>query len=136
MAEFGKEIPTNDGDQVAIVGGLESVSGEAGALAPGGVHGHYHNSPEELSGATAGAAEEVIGGLYDDGYANKRADEEGHGMTMGEMQGAVEQLTKGQDLITKKTGLLPLYENLGILGVAKFDDSPTPLSKLAGAHKV
>ena len=74
MAEFGKEKPTNDGDQVAIVGGLESVSGEAGALAHGGVHGHYHNSLEELSGATAGAAEEVIGGLCDDGYASKSID--------------------------------------------------------------
>jgi hypothetical protein len=74
MAEFGQEVPTNDEDQVAIVGGLESVPGEAGALAPGGAHAHYHNPPGEFSGETARAAEEAIGGPFDDSYANKSAD--------------------------------------------------------------
>ena len=112
MEGFDKEVPINDDDdQVAIMDGLGSVTGGAGALAPGGVHGHHRNSLEGLSGAAgaAGAAEEEIGGLYDDGYANKSADEsvgEGRRVTMEEIQGAVEQLTKGQDPITKKLGLL------------------------------
>ena len=52
MEGFDKEVPTNDDDdQVAIMDGLESVTGGAGALAPGGVHGHHRNSLEGLSGA-------------------------------------------------------------------------------------
>ena len=47
MAEFGQEVLTNDEDQVAIQGELGFVPGEAGALAPGGAHGHYHNPLEE-----------------------------------------------------------------------------------------
>ena len=43
MAEFDKEVPTNDDDQVAIVGGPESASGGAGAPVPGGALGHYQN---------------------------------------------------------------------------------------------
>ena len=39
MAEFDKEVPTNDDDQVAIVGGPESASGGAGAPVPGGALG-------------------------------------------------------------------------------------------------
>ena len=62
MAEFDKEVPTNDDDQVAIVGGPESASGGAGALAPGGTPGHYHKPHGEFSGETAGAAEEETGG--------------------------------------------------------------------------
>ena len=88
MAEFGKEITTNDEGQVEIVDGSESVPGEAGALAPGGAHGHYHNPLEEFSGETAGAAEGEIGGPYGGGYANESADVsvgDGRGMTMEEM---------------------------------------------------
>ena len=107
MEGLDKEVPTNDGDdQVAIMDGLESVTGGAGALAPGGALGHYHNPHGEFSGETAGAAEEVIGGLYDDGYTNKSADESVGGMTLVEMQVAVEQLTKGQGEISKQIGLL------------------------------
>ena len=69
MAEFDKEVPTNDDDQVAIVGGPESASGGAGASVPGGALGHYQNPHGEFSGETAGAAEEEIGGPYGDGYA-------------------------------------------------------------------
>ena len=90
MAEFDKEVPTNDDDQVAIVGGLESVTGGAGALVSGGALGHYHNPHGEFSGETAGAAEEVIGGLHDDGYANKSVDGsvgEDRGMAIVDMQG-------------------------------------------------
>ena len=66
MEGFDKEVPTNDdGDQVAIMDGLESVTGGAGALAPGGAHGHHRNSLGGFSGA-AGAAEEEIGGPYGD----------------------------------------------------------------------
>ena len=73
MEGFDKEVPTNDDDdQVAIMDGPESVTGGAGALAPGGVHGQHRNPPEGFRGA-AGAAEEEIGGLYDDGYANNTA---------------------------------------------------------------
>ena len=63
----------------------------------------------EFSGETAGAAEEDIGGPYGDGYANKSADGgvgEDRGMAMEAMQGAVEQLAKGQDIITMQIGLL------------------------------
>ena len=98
MAEFDKEVPTNDEDQVAIVGGPESAPGGAGDLAPGGALGHYHTSLGEYS--AAGAAEEEIGGPFGDGYANKSVDGGvGEGMTMEVMQGAVEQLTKQVGLL-------------------------------------
>ena len=64
MAEFDKGVPTNDDDQVAIVGGPGSASGGAGAPVPGGALGHYHN-PED----------DEIGLVLDDGYANKSVDE-------------------------------------------------------------
>ena len=87
MEGFDKEVPTNDDDdQVATMDGLKSVTSGAGALAPGGVHGHHRNSLEGFSGA-AGAAEEEIGGPYGDGYANKSADESVGGMALVEMLG-------------------------------------------------
>ena len=43
MAEIGKEVLTNEEDQVAIADGLGSVPGEAGALAPVSARAHYHN---------------------------------------------------------------------------------------------
>ena len=109
MAEFGQEVLTNDEDQLAIRDGPGFVPDEAGVLAPGSAHAHYHNPPGGFSGKTAGAAEEAIGGAFDGGNANKSDDVgvgEGRGMTMEEIQGAVEQLTKGQALITEQIGLL------------------------------
>ena len=43
MGEIGKEVLTNGEGQVATAGGLGSVPGEAGALAPGSARAHYHN---------------------------------------------------------------------------------------------
>ena len=102
MAEFGKEIPTNDEDQVAIVNGPGSVPGEAGALAPSSTRAHYPNPLGGFSGETAGAEE--VGGPFDDGDASKSFDVGvggGCGMAMEKIQGAVDQLTKGQALITE-----------------------------------
>ena len=59
MAKFGKEVSTNDENQVATVDGLGSVPGEAGGLAPDGAHVHYHNPLGGISGETAGEAEEA-----------------------------------------------------------------------------
>jgi len=109
MAAIGKGALTNEEDHVAIAGGLGSVPGEAGALAPGSARAHYHNPLGGFSGGTAEAAEEEIGGPFDDGDANKSADVGvggGRGMAMEEMQGAVDQPTKGQALITGQLGLL------------------------------
>ena len=97
MAEFDKGVPTNDDDQVAIVGGPGSAPGGAGAPVPGGALGPYHN-PEE----------EEIGLVLDDGYANKSVDESvGEDLaTIRDMKRDVAALTKSQDEMSRQLGLL------------------------------
>ena len=97
MAEFDKGVPTNDDDQVAIVGGPGSASGGAGAPVPGGALGHYHN-PEE----------EEIGLVLGDGYANKSVDEsDGEDRaTIRDMKRDVAALTTSQDEMSRQLGLL------------------------------
>ena len=108
MAEFDKGVPTNDDGQVAIVGGPGSASGGAGAPVPGGALGHYHNPHGEFNGETAGAAEEEIGLVLGDGYANKSADEsDGEDrVTIMDMKRDVAELTKSQGEMSRQPGLL------------------------------
>ena len=97
MAEFDKGVPTNDDDQVAIVGGPGSASGGAGAPVPGGALGHYLNPDEEEIGLVLG-----------DGYANKSVDEsDGEDLaTIRDMKRDVAALTKSQDEMSRQLGLL------------------------------
>ena len=77
MAAIGKEVLTNEEDQVAIADGLGSFPGEAGGPAPGSArerareraseyfHNSFHNSLGEAF------SDEEIAAAFDGGYANK-----------------------------------------------------------------
>ena len=60
MAETGKDVLTNEEDQVAIADGLGSVPGEAGGPAPGSAREHFHNSLGGSPSAAEGESDEEI----------------------------------------------------------------------------
>ena len=114
MAAIGKDDLVNEEEQEVITDGPGSVPGEVGAPALGSTRAHFHNPPGGFRGDAVGAADEEIGGPFDDGDANGSfevgvASGDGDcGMAMAEMQVAVDRLAKGQDIIAEKMGLLML----------------------------
>ena len=113
MAATGKDVPMDEGKHEAIADGPVPVPGEAGGPAPGSAREHFHNSLGGSPSAAEGESDEEIAEALDDGYLNKSYGDAdgtpgggGRGMTMEEIQGAVDQPTKGQALITGQIGLL------------------------------